>query len=190
MIRFRIFGVRIKVSIWFTALITLLFLFGTRYTAVCLWLAAAHEIGHILPYALFGGRISEICLFLGRAEIKRRRDTETPAGELASLFGGCAMNVLLALIFAVFAQLELFALSAAFAALNLIPAKGLDGGEIAKYVVAARYGENAAARAMKISGAVIGVGFSALGMYFALYYHNPTILIFGAFIFINSFINN
>jgi len=123
-------GASLRVSFLFWALL-LLAVWAGENAAMLLAAAAIHEGGHLLALFCFGGRIASVRLSalgirirprFSRMPSRRRRAVMLLAGPLAGLA---------AAVLALRAGNAAFAvLNAALSGLNLLPLRGLDGGEL------------------------------------------------------------
>lgn len=190
MLSFRLFGVRVVVTIWFAALFALLFMYDARLTTSCFIFMAAHELGHIIPYLCFGGRISAVELLLGRIEIKRRGGAINENAELLSLLGGSLINLIFAASFYLLKIEKLAAINFALALFNLLPVYSLDGGEIVKNISERFLSSWAVERLRRTLSFVFGLGIMSFGFYAIIGFRNPTIIIFGFYILFATFANN
>lgn len=189
MIRFQISGAKVSVSIWFTALVFFLLMLGNRYTALCILFASAHEAGHILPLILSGGRIKEFKLLFFCLELRSENERMSKASEYMSILGGSGINIVIAVVLFFFGMRKEAVLSAAFAALNLLPAKGLDGGELIMRIAEGVRGEAAAKPLIKSISVICGVLVLLLGILTFVYNRNPIGIAIGAILIFNSFAN-
>ncbi len=158
--------------------------------ALCLLFAALHEAGHIIPLLVFGASFKEIRFYLLRLEIKSKANHISVAAEYISILGGSFVNLLIALVFLVVEKREEAILSAAFAALNLLPVKGLDGGEILGNILSKYYSEKASRNALKLCGVVFGTMILLIGCISLINQYNPLLLLLGVMFLINTFTDN
>ena len=99
---------------------------------------AVHELAHILTYILLGGRVAQVKFTMFGIRIRACENRVVPySTELLALLAGPVASLLTAFAAAAFAQntgvrqLYFFAgLNLVFCLFNLLPAAGLDGGQV------------------------------------------------------------
>lgn len=131
MLEWRIEGIRCRLSLLFPALLTVLLFCQPEGTAlVCVLASVVHEGGHLLAM-LAVGLPPEDCT-LGAFGMRMRLGTRLPGYGKNMLISaaGPATNGVAALILYLLARPSATAVHLLLAALNLLPASGLDGGEL------------------------------------------------------------
>ena len=167
-------GVRLRLSFWFFAVVTLFFMLERQ---IFLWYIAlpmlTHELGHLIAMALCRVKVTEIHLTPVSVSMVTASKVLSYRRELAIAAGGIAANLLLALflrlyLFQSMRVMLMIASNLAVAAFNLLPVGNLDGGRIAA-ILCARYLSPDKARAISllVSFAVL-VPLSAMSAFLLL----------------------
>ena len=139
-----IFGVQIRVSFWFFAVIALAVLLDRH---LLLWYAAlsvvTHELGHLLVMAACRIKVTQIHFTPVSIRIVAGSHAASYRAELAVAVGGVAANLIAAalwrgLAFQSMRAMLMVASNLAVAAFNLLPVGNLDGGRVAG-ILCARY---------------------------------------------------
>lgn len=183
-------GTRIRMSVWFPALMIAMLSWDTSGTAaVCLSAAVLHELGHCaamwrcrdlpqsITFGIFGIRVERCTQTLGYAALCRI----ALAGPLTNI--GCAV------VAAVLGWTDAAAIHAVCGGLHLLPIVSLDGGE-ALYALLCRYMEEAQAeRWLLIVSAVVVFPLSVLGFLVLLADgYNFTLLILSGYLILRMFL--
>ena len=192
---FKIFGVRIKITYFFSAIICLmLFTDRTGLAMPVLFAIAAHESAHIFAMKKLGVAPKEIELIPGSIKIinpqRFRRKIEN-----IILISGPACNFLLFVVlcavyrfsgsisFAKWAAVELI-----IAAFNMLPAKGLDGGSLLFNFLISHFSPVAANIIHVCVSVFVGTFFIVFGVLGTLFGTlNPSISMLGLYIIILTF---
>ncbi len=129
----------VRVSVF--ALAALLAFFAADFsvwTLLCLSAALLHETAHIAAALLCREKIDAVNIYPFGAEIRIKGGISSYAKDLVISSAGIAVNLLLFLVFFAAAGVHLKFFAAAnlvLAAVNVIPARGLDGGRIAEDIL-------------------------------------------------------
>ncbi len=159
MLEWRWRGVRYRISLLFPALLTALLLIQPDGTAVtCVLASLAHECGHLLLMMVC--RVPPECCVLGafgmRLEVGEHR-ADYRENILVSL-AGPLVNAMLAMLFWRLGQPTVAAIHLLLCLFNLLPVKGLDGGEILRCLLCMRWEPTRVERGLDIlSLALIGL---------------------------------
>lgn len=188
---------KIKLSIWFAAVLPLIFLTGfvSEYFAALLS-TAVHELGHIAAASFKGCSIKCVKVTPAglNAEIEkincRRQDL------ILIYASGPAVNILMALVSLLFYSLhnaggnqsfKNFAILNIFLAVfNLLPAVPLDGGKILLEALSGCFGIITAERYSTIAAVFLSVLFIAAGLcQFLVNWGNFSLLVIGIFVLVS-----
>ncbi len=123
---------KFKISFWLLLLLSLGASFGLEIFPLIISVLV-HEAGHILALKLLGGYVGEIKADLKGIEFKMERTALFTGKEiiLVSMAGPVAGLLFAAAAF-IWRLDELFKINLLLSLFNLLPLKGLDGGEILK----------------------------------------------------------
>lgn len=135
---FILFGIRFVISLPFTVVLTALFLFDrTGLAVLAVSSVLLHELGHLLAMSLLRVKPKEIRLLVGTVEIvKPRRLRDRRTDLLISAAGPLIGLAAAAVLYAVYLRHPVVwngnfaAIQLIFSVFNLLPAAGLDGGEM------------------------------------------------------------
>lgn len=166
---FSAFGIRFKISYFFTLAITI-FIASDRTGNILSFLLATlvHEAGHLLCMMLFKAKPREIILTPGTVRIVNGSIT-TNNENLLILISGPITNLVFFIIFINFSPFKLFALvNLVLFFFNLMPIDGLDGGSILKLVLKMKHTETYAERVLFVITVVFAVGLIFVFVYFIL----------------------
>lgn len=181
--KLRFFGVKIEISYIFICALTLFIgadrsgLFIPILISVTL-----HEIAHITVLLFFGCRIRAINLAVGTLGIAYD-DALTKSQKILSLFAGPLANLLLAGIFILLKNTELWAINLILAIYNLLPVSNLDGGEIIRTFLEGIKSNTVISKILNISSAVLAL--SVVTLFIALFVRgmeNYSILLFAIYL--------
>ncbi len=129
----------VRVSVF--ALAALLAFFAADFsvwTLLCVSAALLHETAHVAAALLCREKIDAVNIYPFGAEIRIKGGISSYAKDLVISSAGIAVNLLLFLVFFAAAGVHLKFFAAAnlvLAAVNVIPARGLDGGRIAEDIL-------------------------------------------------------
>lgn len=129
----------VRVSVF--ALAALLAFFAADFsvwTLLCVSAALLHETAHVAAALLCREKIDAVNIYPFGAEIRIKGGISSYAKDLVISTAGIAVNLLLFLVFFAAAGVHLKFFAAAnlvLAAVNVIPARGLDGGRIAEDIL-------------------------------------------------------
>ncbi len=163
-------GTRIRISFWFAAAVTLLFIVDkSGRLPLGIVGASAHECGHLLCMLVLGDIPEEIAILPIGMRITRHENIKISfAQETAVALSGVAVNLLLSAVM-LFANLLLgtrfdyaVKVNLTLAAFNLLPIEALDGGR-ALYCFLCRFAEEE--KVQKICTAVSLATLFPLGVF-------------------------
>ena len=129
----------VRVSVF--ALAALLAFFAADFsvwTLLCVSAALLHETAHVAAALLCREKIDAVNIYPFGAEIRIKGGISSYAKDLVISSAGIAVNLLLFLVFFAAAGVHFKFFAAAnlvLAAVNVIPARGLDGGRIAEDIL-------------------------------------------------------
>lgn len=107
-----------------------------------------HELAHLVAMYLLGCRPTEIKLIPSQVVIVRDVSLKC-RNEILISFSGPLLNLILFFIFYFFLP-EFAVINLLFGVFNLLPLKGVDGGEIVEVLISAFFGEKTAVIILKI----------------------------------------
>lgn len=129
----------VRVSVFaIAAIIAFLAADFSVWTLLCLSAALLHETAHVAAALLCREKIDAVNIYPFGAEIRIKGGISSYAKDLVISSAGIAVNLLLFLVFFAAAGVHLKFFAAAnlvLAAVNVIPARGLDGGRIAEDIL-------------------------------------------------------
>lgn len=147
---------RIKFTMISTAILAIL-LFSAEKPSALLFSALIHEASHVLLGLIFFGGLPRLCVSLCGLRLRWEGNGRTWEDILLSLAGPCA-NLIMWLLLPRDSILASYSLSLAL--FNLLPAEGLDGGEIIKNLSLMLFGERRAPVVCQIfTAAAVGTLF-------------------------------
>ncbi len=137
MIRLKIFGINISISFYFIVLLMLLLIIDRKGVFVMSLLAVfLHEAAHLFAMLIIGVRNVSVQLVLGAVKIKTSNMLTEKKKMIISLFGPLANLILASFLFVQDEFLQMFGASnLVLSVFNILPVKGLDGGDILEFVL-------------------------------------------------------
>ena len=187
---FRIRGIRIQISFYFFAVLSLLFLFDPKGFAMAGFLSCiCHEAGHLIAFALMGVPLESLSFLPFGLRIIPKLGLTLPQKEIVLLLAGPAVNLIL---FAVFlftgVQLPFAAANLLIGIFNLIPIAPLDGGRALRIFLEIFFSEERVCWVCRIlSGIMIGgIGIGGCVLIFQSRY-NFTLLLCAGYLFFLTF---
>ncbi len=159
-----------------------------------------HEMGHALAARRYGIATRDITLLPIGGLARLERFPEKPVQELVVALAGPAVNVVIAIIVAVFIKFpavdemdgfvtgevnastfffNFMVVNVWLVIFNLIPAFPMDGGRVLRSLLAMRLQRHVATKVAASIGQVLAIGFVIAGFYL-----NPFLVIIGIFIFV------
>ena len=141
MLQFNVFGIRVKLSFLFFAVVTIYLILDRSGFGYCGILAAVtHELGHIIAYIIVGERPKSVTLSIEGMRITSSDRYLTVGKDIFALSAGCFTN------FAVFSLLyfgmgknpeltQIALVQFSIGLFNFIPVGALDGGMILKRIL-------------------------------------------------------
>lgn len=139
---FKIFGIKVYISIFFIGLIALIMLLDRSGLSLYGFIAMfIHEMGHLLLMAAFKTMPSKIVFQPAGIIITKRFTTNTFEKDLAIATGGCLANLIVIIISTIIyffggedpVWFAFAVVNASICLFNLIPIHGLDGLDIIKF---------------------------------------------------------
>jgi len=130
---------------------------------------AVHEAGHILPVICGGGRINALHVMPFGVSISAGGRLTSYGQDMFAAFGGPLANIAASLVLLAVMRLITFnkyllfaaVASAAYAAVNLFPVRGLDGGRMLELFLQSKLGEP---RASIVFGIASAAALALLGL--------------------------
>ncbi len=179
MIKFKFFGIQIKIFFLFVCLLCFVLIsYGEKILISCGVSAIFHEICHLMCLCFFKCRVVAIEFRLGGIVIVSDDLTTTTTQKIVVLFAGCLGNLFLFVICS-FLQLNFLALTnLCFMIFNMLPNEKLDGGQIIEIIFQKIFGFVDGTQIFRVFSTVISVFLLALSLLFYLSFHNFTLLIF------------
>lgn len=130
MIKFEIFGTKIKISFLFVCFISWMLLNNKHnITQIYIFSALFHECSHILAIMIFSSSIKEIKFEICGVTIKAQKKLSNPK-ELIVLASGCFGNFVLLIFFTILKLKTAAIINLIILAINILPHEKLDGGQI------------------------------------------------------------
>ncbi len=183
MFEWRIGGIRCRLSLLFPAMLTALLLYQPDGLSVgCVLASCIHEGGHLLAMTLLGCPPDGCTLgaFGVRLEARRRHLLGYGRSLCIAAAGPLANGVAAAFLW--HSRPQTAAVHLSLAALNLLPARALDGGQIVELCLCMTGGERYAPRILTVLSAVVLLPLAALALYVALSGGNPTLLVVSGYL--------
>lgn len=188
---FRLFGISVEITVPFCLLLAFMLLvdrtgmMSHMLLAVCL-----HEGGHLLAMARCAALPKALRLRAGTVAIEKSGRLLRPGQEACIAAAGPAANLVLAAVgllwygcTGLYAAAVTALTNLLFAAYNLLPILGLDGGDLCLLALSGRMGERRAARLMGLMSWGLIIGLLAAGTYLlAQGAPNPTLLTTGVYL--------
>ena len=178
---FRLGRVKLVISFWFTAVLTLLLTLAPRIPAAESFLfCILHELGHLSAMALLGQRPSEIELGYFGMKIIAPPELTSQRSDFLVALAGPLMNFIAAAVCFFLGRNDYMSINLALAIFNLLPVGVLDGGRALKCVI----GESFAHRKIEIAAASVMI---VLGVIQAVFSRgNFTLLIVSLYLAIGA----
>lgn len=177
---------RLTFSVYFLVLLTcMLALDSTGLTALALFCAAMHELGHFFVLALFHIRIRAISFHVFGVDIDADEGNQLSYRQEAVLaLAGVAANFLLCAAMLPCWHLRvwtgpaqaIFTVSLFLALFNLLPVGSLDGGRALEALVCAHATPQTAANILQICSVLILLPAGTFGFWLLIHAHNITLL--------------
>lgn len=162
--KFKISGIKTEVSFLFAAIIALLFITDKTGLFAPSFLACVfHEAGHLFAMKAVKAEVKSISLKPAAVEITRNPCKDTKSIVIIQISGPLANIVLFALFLILFKALHydiflIFALiNLAYGAFNLLPVKGLDGGNLLYTLICRFHSARKAETALFITTALAAI---------------------------------
>ena len=188
MLEWRLGGVRCRVSLLFPALVTALLLWQPDGLAVsCLLASLIHEGGHLLAMLVLGvpPRVCTLGAFGMRMNIDNQL-INYKKNLLISLAGPLT-NGMAALLLLWWCAYDAAMVHLVLAALNLLPAAALDGGEILRCGLCLVGLDRCTRWALRLSSALVLLPLAAASGWLFLQGKNLTLLIVSAYLVVMIF---
>lgn len=188
MIDIRIFGIRIKLSFWFVAFLTLLLIIDqTGILFYGIISAILHEMGHVIVLIAFRRKPKLLSFELSGIRLVENRYPLGYFRELIALSSGCICNICLFITFYFLGFITFATTNLCLALFNLLPSKVLDGGRILYLIIFHHTTAQKADRIFFILSAIVAIALSIAGGYLFFYTLNPTLFITGLYLLLNLF---
>ncbi len=159
----------------------LLLIEPTVYLGLVFLSILLHEAGHLCVMAFFGIGIESVTLLPIGIDIKRQRKYISYTKEIILALAGIAVNLL---VFFIFKEYEFFAYTnLLYALINLIPIKGLDGGNALEAFLLSCFDMERADRVLRAVSFVFIILLWMFGVYI-LFILNGNISIFALSVFL------
>lgn len=174
---FKLFGIKIRISFLFIALIsTFVLIESSKMMVYGLSAALIHELGHILVMIFVGSKPSEIAFGVFDVNIKdydrnKRNYVQDIfiliGGPLANLFG---VGILYLLHYVIGNQNTVLSISENLflCVFNLLPIESLDGGQILYIFLSSKFDEHKSVVILKFVSFVILFPLAIIGFYILL----------------------
>lgn len=163
------------------SLIGLIFIEPTLYLGLIFLSVLLHEAGHLSVMLALGIEIEKITVLPIGIDIKRKRKYISYPKEIILALAGAAVNIL---VFFIFKKYEFFAYTnLLYALINLLPVKGLDGGNALGAFLCSMLDIDIAERVQKAVSFAFVILLWMLGIYI-LFLLNGNISIFALSVFL------
>ena len=165
---------KLKINILIAVIICAAFVLdSSAYVAMLLACAAAHELGHYAAIRAFGGRIEQISVLASGLDIRADRRLLSYKHDAVIYLAGAAFNLAAAAAAYVYMsrageseELTVFLLTnTAYAVMNLLPIKTLDGGKALKRVLEAAVGLDKAYKVSECASLAALIALTAAAAY-------------------------
>lgn len=186
---------QITFSVYFLVLITcLLALDSTGLTALALFCAAIHEMGHLLVLFIFRIHIKEIAFHLFGVDIHAdEKDRLSYEQEVLLALAGIIANLLLCMVMAIFWRTGIwigpaqavFSMSLVLAMFNVLPVGSLDGGRALEALICAHATPQTAERILYICSVLVLLPVGSYGFGLLIHAHNVTLLAAAVYLMIS-----
>lgn len=189
MLNVRIFGIKIRISYMFLLAVTLLLLTDrTGLMTASLLSIIIHESAHLLAIKILKIKCDSVELMYSTLRINSDINTDNKK-SLAVILSGPMINFLLSpLALAENEYIKYFGISSLIVGVfNIIPAKGLDGGDALYHLLRALKIKNPNVVYSLISYFSIGIIIFLGGVLILFMRSNPSLLIVGVYLLIMSF---
>ena len=190
MLQFELFGIKVRLSFLFFAVVTIYLLLDESGYGYCGVLAVfSHELGHVIAYFLVGERPKALSFSVEGMRITASERYLTPGKDIFALSAGCLVNFIL---FAVgiygnktgdFTQLAFTQLFIGI--FNALPIGALDGGMILKRLLLAFLPIKAACLISKIVSWAVLLPLFGCSVYLLVSAHNITLFVTSLFLLVN-----
>ncbi len=177
------------ISFLFAAMLSVLTAFDKSYsTIVCFFSILFHELSHVLMLCVFGVKINRIILnpfgVLIDCEdelLGKKKKIAVSAAGIVFNFSACVIFVLLYRILKKQILLNSAFVNFLLGALNALPVKNLDGGDIVGMILTEKYGEACGRKRLSVLSVSVSLLLSIAGaaVFFTADF-NPTLLILSA----------
>ena len=168
--KLRVAKIELIVGFEVAAALTAVLLLDREYRVLCCFLAAAiHELGHLFMMKLCGAEPSGINVSLFDIKIiQRSRHSLSFVRDALIILAGPAANLIMFALFfpfcAVFSAVNLM-----LGAFNLLPASGVDGGQLLFLILLRRFGARKSALITDITTVAVCVPMFFVGLTVLLY---------------------
>ncbi|MBQ3183016.1 MAG: hypothetical protein IJB57_05055 [Clostridia bacterium] len=177
---------KIKIpAITVICLIGLILIEPTVYLGLIFLSIFLHELGHLFVMAVFGIGIEKVTVLPIGIDIKRREKYISYPKELILALAGIAVNLI---VFFICKKYEFFAYTnLLYALINLIPIKGLDGGNALEAFLLSFLDLNRAERILKAVSFIFLIILWMTGVYILLVLNgNISIFALSVFLFLST----
>ena len=156
----------------------------TVYLGLILMSVLLHEAGHLFVMCLFGVGIEGVTLLPIGIDIKRKQTYISYPKEIILALAGIFVNLV---VFFIFKEHEFFAYTnLLYATINLIPVKGLDGGNALEALLLCRLSPCRTEAVLKAVSAVFCILLWMIGVYVLLILNgNISIFALAVFLFVS-----
>lgn len=174
---FRVFGIKVKVSFLFVALVTTFMVIdSSKYMLLGLSSALIHEMGHIITMILVGSKPAKVEFNLFDIDIKdNNRNNRNYKNDVFTLLGGSIANFLTALflwilyyIFKDQSILMLISENLILGFFNILPIESLDGGQILYIFLSNKMQNDKAIVFLDVISFIILLPLAVIGFYMLL----------------------
>ena len=182
---FYLLGIEIYISFLFVMLISIIVFFdSTGYIIPTLLATFLHEIAHLAAMILSKSKPCSIKLIPAGVIITKKFAISHKADSIILLSGPLA-NLILSMIF--FNTLPYFsAINFIVGVFNLLPVRGLDGGELLFMLLCVIFGESKTLIILKLLNIILGLVFCLFGVLLIFYGKiNLSIIIIGIYILLS-----
>lgn len=189
MFSLRIGGTLWRVGVPFFCLLSLLLTLDTSGTAMlCLLASLMHESGHVAVLWLGGRPPREVTVGVCGIRLVPHPNPLPFVWHVCMLCAGSAVNLLFAcVLYCLHAPMLAVATHAVLGVFNLLPVEALDGGQVLRCFLSARWEETVVHRTVRAVSVLVLLPLATVGFWLLLNACNPTLLLVSSYLIARVF---